>query len=129
MVVDEVLAELKVHETPVVHLFNKIDALAPEDHAALRERMDNLLPGSLFVSALTKNGMEPLRASLLASVRDQRPLVKLRLPAASGKLIAEIHRDGEVVSSTNDEETGDVVMNARVDSALLGRLEREGVVV
>jgi hypothetical protein len=62
-------------------------------------------------------------------VRDQRPLVKLRLPGSSGKLIAEIHREGEVVSSTNDEETGDVVMCARVDSALLGRLEREGVVV
>ena len=29
----------------------------------------------------------------------------------------------------NDEETGDVVLSARVDSALLGRLEREGVVV
>jgi GTP-binding protein HflX len=129
MVVDEVLAELKVHETPVVHVFNKIDALAPDVLAALKERMENLLPGSLFVSALAKNGMEPLRESLLASVRNQRPLVKLRLPAASGKLIAEIHRDGEVVSSTNDEETGDVVMNARVDSALLGRLEREGVVV
>jgi hypothetical protein len=62
-------------------------------------------------------------------VRDQRPLVKLRLPAASGKLIAEIHRDGEVVTSANDEETGDVVMSARVDSALLGRLERDGLVV
>jgi 50S ribosomal subunit-associated GTPase HflX len=73
--------------------------------------------------------MEPLRESLLASVRNLRPLVKLRLPAAKGKLIAEIHRDGEVVSATNDEETGDVVMSARVDSALLGRLEREGVVV
>jgi len=129
IVVDEVLADLKVNDTPVVHVFNKIDALSAEDVAALRERMDNLLPGSLFVSALATNGMEPLRESLLASVRNQRPLVKLRLPAAKGKLIAEIHRDGEVVSASNDETTGDVVMTARVDSALLGRLEREGVVV
>jgi GTP-binding protein HflX len=131
LVVDEVLADLKLHETPVVHVFNKIDALSPENAAALRARMENLLPNSLFVSALGKGGlsMEPLRAMLLQAVRSQRPLVKLRLPAASGKLIAEIHRDGEVVSSTNDEETGDVVMNARVDAALLGRLEREGVVL
>jgi GTP-binding protein HflX len=131
LVVDEVLADLKVNETPVVHLFNKMDALSAEDAAALKERMENLLPGSLFVSALARNGsgMEPLRAMLLQAVRDRRPLVKLRLPAASGKLIAEIHRDGEVVTSANDEETGDVLMSARVDSALLGRLEREGVVV
>ncbi|MGH7653957.1 MAG: GTPase HflX [Gemmatimonadaceae bacterium] len=131
LVVDEVLADIGVNETPVVHVFNKIDALSAEDAEALRVRMGNLLPNSIFVSAARKGGasVEPLRALLLKAVRDQRPLVKLRLPAASGKLIAEIHRDGEVVSSANDEETGDVMMSARVDSALLGRLEREGVVV
>jgi GTP-binding protein HflX len=131
LVVDEVLADLKLHETPVVHLFNKVDALSAEDVAALKERMENLLPNSLFVSAIGKGGfsMEPLKAALLQAVRNRRPLVKLRLPAASGKLIAEIHRDGEVVTSANDEETGDVLMSARVDSALLGRLEREGLVV
>ena len=131
LVVDEVLADLNLHDTPVVHVFNKIDALSEGDLAALRERMANLLPNSIFVSAAGKGGasVEPLRAMLLKTVRDQRPLVKLRLPAASGKLIAEIHRDGEVVSTAHDEETGDVMLSARVDSALLGRLEREGVVV
>ena len=131
LVVDAVLADLKLHETPVVHLFNKVDALNAEEVAALKERMENLLPNSLFVSAIGKGGfsMEPLKAALLEAVRNRRPLVKLRLPATSGKLIAEIHRDGEVVTSANDEETGDVLMSARVDSALLGRLEREGLVV
>ena len=131
LVVDEVLADLKLHETPVIHVFNKTDSLSREDLDALKERMSNLLPGSLFVSALAKNGsgVEPLRAALLQAVRNQRPLVNLRLPAAKGKLIAEIHRDGEVVTSANDEVTGDVLMSARVDSGLLGRLEREGVVV
>jgi GTP-binding protein HflX len=131
LVVDEVLADLKVNETPVVHVFNKCDALSAEDLAALKERMENLLPGSLFVSAIgnSGSGVAPLRAMLLEAVRNQRPLVNLRLPAASGKLIAEIHRDGEVVTTTNDEESGDVLMAARVDSALLGRLEKEGVVV
>jgi hypothetical protein len=33
-----------------------------------------------------------------------------------------------VVSSEHDEETGDVLMTARVDSALFGRLERDGLV-
>jgi hypothetical protein len=52
----------------------------------------------------------------------------LRIPAAMGKVLAEIHRSGEVVSSAHDEETGDVLMTARVDSALFGRLERDGLV-
>ncbi|MFI5243706.1 MAG: GTPase HflX [Gemmatimonadales bacterium] len=131
LVVDDVLSDLKLRDTPLVHVFNKVDALAAEDLAALKDRMEHLLPDSLFVSATAKgdSSMEPLRAMLLQAVRDRRPLVKLRLPAASGKLIAEIHREGEVVSSAHDEATGDVMLSARVDAALLGRLEREGVVV
>jgi GTP-binding protein HflX len=129
LVVDDVLADLKLNETPVLHVFNKIDALSGADVTALRDRMENLLPHSLFVSALAKGGMEPLREALLQSVRSQRPLVRLRVPASNGKLIAEIHRDGEVTSTTNDEQTGDVILSARVDAGLLGRLERDGLVV
>src|ERR1019366_5548602 len=77
LVVDEVLADLKLHDTPVVHVFNKIDALSAEDLAALKARMEHLLPDALFVSAVAKGGTEPLRAMLLQAVRDQRPLLKL----------------------------------------------------
>ena len=129
LVVDEVLADLGVHDTPVVHVFNKIDALEPGQVEGLRERMAALLPGSVFVSCYDAGGLEPLRENLLAAVRARRPAVQLRIPAAMGKVLAEIHRSGEVVSSTHDEETGDVLMTARVDSALFGRLERDGLVV
>ena len=128
LVVDEVLADLGVHDTPVVHLFNKIDALEPGQVEGLRDRMAALLPGSVFVSCYDAGGLEPLRETLLAAVRARRPAVQLRIPAAMGKVLAEIHRSGEVVSSTNDEVTGDVLMTARVDSALFGRLERDGLV-
>jgi GTP-binding protein HflX len=128
LVVDEVLADLGVHDTPVVHVFNKIDALEPAQVAGLKERMAALLPDSVFVSCYDAGGLEPLREMLLAAVRARRPAVQLRIPAAMGKVLAEIHRSGEVVSSAHDEETGDVLMTARVDSALFGRLERDGLV-
>jgi GTP-binding protein HflX len=128
LVVDEVLADLGVHDTPVVHVFNKIDALEPAQVEGLKERMAALLPGSVFVSCYDAGGLEPLREMLLAAVRARRPAVQLRIPAAMGKVLAEIHRSGEVVSSAHDEETGDVLMTARVDSALFGRLERDGLV-
>src|SRR5512133_3926607 len=37
LVVDDVLAELGVHDTPVVHVFNKLDRLNPGEERALRE--------------------------------------------------------------------------------------------
>ncbi len=127
LVVDDVLADLGVQGKPMLHVFNKVDALAKEDLAALEERIENLLPHSVFVSAVTPGGTEPLRAALREAIQQVRPLVRLRIPAMNGKLLAEVHRAGEVVSTESDPETGDTVLTARVDAELRGRLERAGV--
>lgn len=126
-VVDQVLADLGVRETPVVHVFNKMDRLNPEEATGLRERMSNLLPNSVFVSAVGSPGMTDLRETLLSRIQRTRPVVQLRVPAANGKLLAEIHRQGDVIETISDPATGDTLLRARIDSALRGRLEREGV--
>ena len=127
IVVDEVLADLGVHDTPVLHVFNKMDRLGADDAAALRARMANLLPNSVFVSAEGGVGLGELREALLDGMRRQRPIVKLRVPAANGKLLAEIHREGDVLETASDPETGDTLLSARVDALLRERLERSGV--
>ena len=128
LVVDEVLGELGVHDRPLLHVFNKVDRMAPADLAALRERMANLLPGSVFVSAVAAGGTQELQAELRARLDASRPLLRLRIPAAAGKLLAEVHREADVVETTSDPETGDSLLAVRADDALRGRLERAGVV-
>jgi GTP-binding protein HflX len=125
-VVDQVLAELEVREKPTLHVFNKIDNLEDGQLQALHERVTNLLPNSIFVSAVSDGGLEPLRRALLAKVRELRPVVEIRLPGSAGKLLAEIHRTGEVIDQRTDG--ADVVLRARVDESLAGRLRREGAV-
>lgn len=124
LVVDEVLAELGVHDRPVLHLFNKTDQLEAASLDGLRERMANLLPGSVFVSALAPHGADPLVAALRSAMESVRPIVRLRVPAREGKLLAEIHRTAQVVEMTNDEETGDVLLSVRANAAEIGRWER-----
>ncbi len=128
LVVDEVLGELGVHDRPVLHVFNKTDSLDPAALEALTERMGNLLPGSVFASAVAPGGVDSLVAALKAASEAARPLVQLRVPAAEGKLLAEIHRSSQVVASEHDEVTGDVLLTVRADAAELGRWERAGVV-
>jgi GTP-binding protein HflX len=128
LVVDEVLGELGVHDRPLLHVFNKVDRMAPADLAALRERMANLLPGSVFVSAVAAGGTQELQAELRARLDASRPLLRLRIPAAAGTLLAEVHREADVVETTSDPETGDSLLAVRADDALRGRLERAGVV-
>lgn len=127
-VVDDVLAELGVHDVPQRLVLNKTDALPADELAALQERMANLRPDALFVSAVRPGGLEPLRQALHEARRAQRPVVVLRFPPTAGKLLAEVHRTGEVLETTADEETGDLVVRARVDAPTLGRLQAAGVV-
>ncbi|MGH7719610.1 MAG: GTPase HflX, partial [Gemmatimonadaceae bacterium] len=126
-VVDQVLVELGANEKPVLHVFNKIDRLEDAALLALQERVTELLPNSVFVSAVTDGGLEPLRRSLLGSLRQLRPVTEFRIPVAEGRLMAELHRMGEVVEQESDG--AEMIVRARVDDALLGRLKRQGVVV
>ena len=124
LVVDEVLAELGVHDRPTLHVFNKVDQLAPGHLSALAERMSNLLPGSSYASAVAPGGVDGLVAALRSAAEQASPVVRLRVPAAEGKLLAEMHRGAQVVESANDETTGDVLLGVRADAAELGRWER-----
>jgi GTP-binding protein HflX len=123
-VVDDVLKELELQEQPVLHVMNKIDALAEPDREALLSRVANVIPGSIFVSAITPGGLEPLRIALAEARRRQRPLFEIRIPSSDGKLLAEIHRFGEVLDQRTEEDL--TILQARLDDRTSGRLRRAG---
>lgn len=123
-VVDGVLTDLELGDQPTLHVMNKMDALPADQAEAVRERVGNLLPGSIFVSAITEGGLEPLRRALLDAIRGRRPLLEIRIPASDGRLLAELHRDGEVLEQRADEDT--MVVRARVDERTMGRLRQAG---
>jgi GTP-binding protein HflX len=124
VVVDAVLTDLELGDQPVMHVFNKMDALGAPEAAAVRERVTNILPGSLFVSALEPGGLDALRAALLDAMKNQRPLFEVRIPATEGRLMAEIHRDGEVLDQRSDDDT--MIIRARLDDRTVGRLRQAG---
>ena len=62
----------------------------PSMDPALRERIGNLLPEAIFVSAVAEDGLEPLRASLEARMQRQRPITEVRIPISDGRLLAEL---------------------------------------
>jgi GTP-binding protein HflX len=127
LVVDQVLQELGALDRPVLHVFNKTDAMEDADFAALQERVNNLLPDSVFVSAITDGGLEPLKRALLARVREVRPVVDVRVPASAGRILAELHRTGEVIDERVDGD--EMVVRARLDAAHVGRLRSGGTSV
>ncbi len=126
-VVEEVLAELGAREKPVLYVFNKVDLLTPDEQRGLQERLRAMLPEHVLVSARSAAGVEPLLAELRARLLALRPLTELRVSAGDGRLLADIHRSGEVVDQRSD---GDVmVLTTRMDPASIARLQRAGAVV
>ena len=127
IVVEQVLEELGVGDRPRLLVFNKVDLLDEETLLALQERIGRLVKNAVFVSALQEGGLEPLRRALGMAIRARRPLAEIRFSAGDGKLLAEIHRSGEVIDQRTDGDQ--LVLRARVDEALAGRLRRAGAEV
>ncbi len=124
VVVSQVLDELEVSDRPTLLVFNKIDLLDHDALLALQERIGALSPSSIFVSSVTEGGLEPLRRALASSIRSRRPLTRILMSPSDGRMLAEIHRTGEVIEQRMEGER--LLVEARVDDVLAARLRRSG---
>ena len=124
MVVEQVLGEIGVTDQPSLLVFNKTDLLPEDELLALQERVGALVPGAIYVSSVADGGLEPLRRALAGSVRARRPVSELRLAPEQGRLLADLHRLGQVLEQRTDGDR--VVVRARIDAALLGRMKQAG---
>ncbi|MEZ5296891.1 MAG: GTPase HflX [Ilumatobacteraceae bacterium] len=112
--VREVLGEIAADHVPELIVFNKSD-LAPDDAAQLV--VDH--PGSVAVSAVTGDGVELFLRTLADRLRALTNVVELLIPYDRGDVIASVHREGEVVSTTEAEKG--LTVRARLSEAA-GRL-------
>ncbi len=58
-VVNATLLELGVSEKQIIHVFNKIDKISPEEMEALQERLQSFTP-AILVHTMSKEGVAPL---------------------------------------------------------------------
>jgi len=115
-VIREVQADHHRAPAPELLIVNKIDAADELTLAQLRRA----LPGALFVSAHTGEGIDRLRARLGELVEPREVTVDVTIPYGRGDLVARLHSDGHV-DATEHTEDGTRV-KARVPAALAARL-------
>lgn len=107
--VREVLDEIGAGEVPELIAFNKRDAT--EEWKRLVDRH----PGSVGVSGRTGEGVDDLLQAISDRLRALTTAVELLVPYARGDVLAEVHREGEVLS---EEATDDGMrLQARLDAA------------
>ena len=110
-----VLAEIGADLVPELIVFNKAD-LAAEEAA----RLAKLHAGSVAVSSATGEGIDGLLSAMSDRLRAVAVITELLIPYGRGDVLASIHREGEVVSSSHDD--GGTRVRARLSAPSVGRL-------
>ena len=113
--VREVLGEIGAAAVPELLVVNKTD-VAPD--AAKQIVEDH--PGSVAISATTSQALDTFLRTLGDRLRALTHVVELVVPYDRGDVLAAIHREGEVVSTTDEPEH--LVVRARLSDASAGRL-------
>lgn len=124
--VDEVVHELGAFDRPMRYVFNKMDRLDADTADAFRARVSSLVPGAVFASAVTPDGLTSLREALLEALLANRPITELSIPIADGKLLAQVHREAEVLSRRADDSV--LILRVRAEREVLARLAASGAI-
>jgi GTPase len=111
-----VLGEIDAAAVPELIVVNKVDAMSDEDVLLLRQA----LPGAVWVSARTGEGMAELRRLIAERLPHPDVEVEVLVPYDRGDLVARVHRDGEVLAERHD--VSGTHLSARVDGALAALL-------
>jgi GTP-binding protein HflX len=113
--VRSVLAEIGADEVPELIAFNKADLDADGARRAVRTH-----PGSVAISARTGEGIDDLLHAVGDRLRALTDVVDLFVPFDRGDILAEVHREGEVLVETADADG--MRLRARLDDASAHRL-------
>src|SRR5919112_2082867 len=95
-VVEKVLAELGLADRPLILVFNKMDLVA--DPAGFTARVRELHPTAIITSTMRTDGLAQLKTRLRELDRAGRVSIRVRVPLADGARLAELYREGEVLS-------------------------------
>ncbi|HEY9014517.1 MAG TPA: GTPase HflX [Gemmatimonadales bacterium] len=124
-VVEKVLAELGLAGRPIILVFNKIDAVP--DAAGFTRRIRELHPTAILTSTMRTDGLAQLKARLRELDRAGRVSIRVRVPLSDGARLAELYREGEVLSREESDEHYEMVV--RLDPARVARLRQSGLEV
>jgi GTPase len=120
--VREVLDEVGADDVPLLEVYNKCDALTPDE----RRRLQDQEPSSLCVSALTGDGVDDLIDTVASRLELDVRRITLTLDpgtAADRERIARVYRHGRVLS--HETRDGQVTIVAEVPRRLLNRLHAD----
>ena len=121
--VQSVLNDLGVEDRPTLTVFNKIDQIGEGDEVEVHIRAAADQADRVAISAHTGDGLEVLRDKILARCQEHEVTLDLRIPQAEGRLLSQLHEQGEILEQSYDAE--DAHLRVRLGRAWAQRWELE----
>ncbi len=127
--VETVLEELGVSEekrSKIIEVWNKADQLPEADrilYSGKYSRKSKTGPFPVLISALTGEGLDNLYDAIESQITDDRSIYTVTADAASGKAIAWLHENTEVLDKRFQQDTGKMTAVIRI------ALEKEGLLL
>lgn len=110
----ETLGELGAGAKQMVIALNKADKLGSDER---RDLAVGLLSEGYFVSALKREGIEPMLSEVEAVLFERLVPIKVRLPYKAGDLMSLFRREGTVDSEVPEERS--ILLSGRIPGRLL----------
>lgn len=118
--IDAVLEEFDIPEKKFITVFNKTDVVDNIDDIKYVKR---LYPDSFCISAVRKIGIEKLTDAILKRIDDSSFVHHFYINPAEGKLIADLHKFGEVLESQFVEDK--IKFKVFLDSSVYDSLKKK----
>ncbi|NNC88219.1 MAG: GTPase HflX [Akkermansiaceae bacterium] len=112
-----VMAELGAEEKRIITVFNKVDRVT---EVARLTALADRYPGSVFISAVTGQGLEELEQRFAEILSERVRRRRFRIPQKRGDLVALLHAESKVLGT--EYENDEVLVEALVGGALDGKL-------
>ena len=110
-----VLRSINADNIPEIIVFNKLDRGQSPNHMFEH-------PNSVQVSAKTGEGVEKMIDAIGELLRSELQVYELKIPFSRGDVIAQVHREGQVLSETTEEDN--LTMRVRLDAFAYERLKK-----
>ena len=117
-VISEVVADHQGDPAPELLVVNKVDAASDLGLAKLRRA----LPGAVFVSARTGDGVDALRRRMAELAAPTDTAIDVVIPYERGDLVSRVHADGRVQQTEHNSDGTRI--KARVPIALAATLRQ-----
>ena len=114
--VKQTLEEIGAGQIPVINVFNKADLL-DGDIEETRRMLAETDPNACLISALSGEGLDELRQTIVETLFEKMVPIHVRLPYTEGALIALFHDQGAV--DYIESGRSDVVMDGSIPTRYL----------